>query len=138
MISPHPRYSFHSHYDKHGSWIWDIPGHRNKVNGYYYQTVRIHPQDAKARGINNRDVIRLYNDRASVLGCALITERMKPGVVHSYCSSGQYDPLEPGKAGSIDKGGCVNLLTSDRIMSKNAPGMAPNSCLIEIERWESV
>ena len=135
MVSPHPRYSFHSHYDKHGSWIWDIPGHRLKAGDYYYQTVRINPADAKARGIKNGDVIRLYNDRASVLGCALITERMKPGVIHSYCSSGQYDPLEPGKAGSTDKGGCVNLLTSDRLMSKNVAGMAPNSCLVEIDKW---
>ncbi len=137
LISPHPRYSFHSHYDKHGSWVWDIPGHRIKVNGYYYQTVRIHPQDAAARGIQNRDLIRLFNDRASVLGCALVTERMKPGVIHSYCSCGQYDPLELGKPGSTDRGGCVNLLTSDHLMSKNAPGMAPNSCLIEIEKWEN-
>jgi molybdopterin guanine dinucleotide-containing S/N-oxide reductase-like protein len=135
MISPHPRYSFHSHYDKRGSWIWDIPGHRVAVDGYYYQTMRINPVDAAARGIQNRDIVRLFNDRGSVLCCASVTERMKPGVVHSYCSSGQYDPLEPGKPGSTDRGGCVNLLTSDRIMSKNVPGMAPNSCLIEVEKW---
>ncbi len=67
----------------------------------------------------------------------LVSERMKPGVILSYCSCGQYDPLEPGKAGSIDRGGCINLLASDRMMSKNVPGMAPNSCLIEIEKWEA-
>jgi trimethylamine-N-oxide reductase (cytochrome c) len=61
---------------------------------------------------------------------------MKPGVVHCYESSGIYDPLEPGKAGSIDRGGCINLLTPGRMISKNAPGMANNSCLIEIEKWE--
>ena len=36
----------------------------------------------------------------------------------------------------IDKGGCVNLLTSSRMLSKHAPGMTPNSCLIEVEKWE--
>jgi anaerobic selenocysteine-containing dehydrogenase len=61
---------------------------------------------------------------------------MKPGVVHSYEGSGKYDPLEKGKAGSIDRGGCVNLLTPSRLMSKNVPGMAPNSCLVEVSKWE--
>ena len=31
-------------------------------------------------------------------GCAVVTERVRPGVVHSYASSAKYDPLEPGKA----------------------------------------
>jgi trimethylamine-N-oxide reductase (cytochrome c) len=57
-------------------------------------------------------------------------------VIHSYTSCAKYDPLLPGKSGSIDKGGCVNLLTSARLMSKNAPGMAPNSCLVEISKWQ--
>jgi hypothetical protein len=30
----------------------------------------------------------------------------------------------------------VAILTPDRMMSKNVPGMSPNSCLIEIEKWE--
>ncbi len=136
LIAPHPRFTFHSHYDKHDSWIGDIPDHRMRKDGYCWQTVRIHPQDAQARGIQNGDVVKLYNDRGAVLGAAMVTERMRPGVVHSYGSSGIYDPLEPGKPYSIDRGGCVNILTSSRLMSKNAPGMAPNSVLIEIEKWE--
>ncbi|MBA7666324.1 Pyrogallol hydroxytransferase large subunit [subsurface metagenome] len=78
----------------------------------------------------------MYNDRGKVLGVAQVTERMKPGVVHSYEGSGKYDPLEPGKPGSVDRGGCVNLLTPSRMLSQNTPGMAPNSCLVEISRWE--
>ena len=48
-----------------------------------------------------------------------------------------YDPIEPGKAGTTDRGGCVNLLTPGRMVSQNVPGMAPNSCLIEIRKWEA-
>ena len=92
--------------------------------------------DAVPRGIKHGDIVKLYNDRGAVLGIADLTERVKPGLVHSYESSASYDPLEPGKPGSVDKGGCVNLLTSNRMLSQNAPGMAPNSCLIEIEKWE--
>jgi trimethylamine-N-oxide reductase (cytochrome c) len=138
LLSPHVRYSYHTHYDRRNAWISDIPGHRILKDGYYYQTVRIHPADAEPRGIKNNDVVKLYNDRGSVLGVAHVTERIRHGVIHSYESCAQYDPLEPGKVGSTDKAGCMNLLTPSRMLSKNAPGMAPNSCLIEIEKWEEV
>jgi molybdopterin guanine dinucleotide-containing S/N-oxide reductase-like protein len=137
LISPHPRFTFHTHHDHHVPWLSEIPGHRMPKDGYDYWVVRINPVDAQPRGIKQGDVVRLYNDRASVLGIAHVTERVRPGVVHSYEGSAKYDPLEPGKAGSTDRGGCVNMLTPGRLMSKNVPGMAPNSCLIEIARWEA-
>ena len=96
----------------------------------------MHPTDAAARGVRDGDVVELYNDRASVLLAAHVTERVRPGVVHSYEGSSRYDPLEPGKAGSTDRGGCVNLLTPSRMLSKNVPGMAPNSCLVELRKRE--
>ena len=55
--------------------------------------------------------------------------------MHSAASSANYDPLEPGNPRSPDRGGCVALLTSARFISKNVPGMASNSCLIQIEKW---
>jgi len=136
LLSPHPRFSFHTHHDKHAAWLDEIPGHRIVKDGYQWQTVRIHLSDAKARDIEHGNIVKLYNDRGAVLGVAQVTERVRPGVVHSYGSSAKYDPLEPGKPYSVDKGGCVNLLTSRQLISKNAPGMAPNSCLIEITKWE--
>ena len=80
--------------------------------------------------------MKVYNDRGAVLCIAVVTERVRPGVVHAYHASAKYDPLEPGKPGSIDRGGCMNLLTSARFMSKNAPGMVTNSCLVEVCKWE--
>ena len=136
LIMPHPRWSFHTHHDVHAPWLSEIPGHRVFKDGYAYRPVRVHPVDAGARGIKNGDIVKLYNDRGAVLCITHVTERMKPGVVHCYTSSGKYDPIETGKAGSVDRGGCVNLLTSGRMISKNAPGMAPNSCLVEISKWE--
>jgi anaerobic selenocysteine-containing dehydrogenase len=72
-----------------------------------------------------------------VLCIAEVTERMRAGVVHCYYGSGKYDPIEPGNPDSPDRGGCVSILTPDRVLSKNVPGMAPNSCLIEIEKWNN-
>ena len=137
LISPHPRFSYHSHHDHKVKWLNEIPGHRQYKDGYAWQEVHIHPDDADARGIRENDIVKLYNDRGAVLGIAKLTQRVKPGVIHSYESSAQYDPLERGKAGSVDQGGCINLLTPSRMMSKNVAGMAPNSCLIEIEKWQA-
>lgn len=136
LIIPHVRFSFHTHYDNHTAWLNDIPAHRVTRDGYSWWVIRIHPEDAQVRGIKDRDIIKMYNDRGAILGVAHITERVRPGVVHTYGCSAKYDPLEPGKPGSIDRGGCANLLTPSRMLSKNAPGMAPNSCLIEIAKWE--
>ena len=136
IISPHTRFSYHTHYDKIGSWISEIPGHRIFKDGYYWQVVRIYPKDAESRGIKNGDIVKIYNDRGAVLGIAQLTERVRPGLVHCYESSSQYDPVEPGKPGSPDRGGCINLITPSRILSQHAPGMAPNSCLVEITKWE--
>jgi molybdopterin guanine dinucleotide-containing S/N-oxide reductase-like protein len=136
IISPHPRFSFHCHYDKHTDWLNDIPTHRIKKDGHPWWPARINPQDAAARGINTGDIVRLYNDRGSVLCMAVVTGRIRPGTIHSYASSALYDPLQPGESDSMDRGGCVAILTTSRMMSKNVPGMTPNSCLIEIQKWE--
>jgi trimethylamine-N-oxide reductase (cytochrome c) len=136
LVAPHPRYSYHTHYDAHCEWLADIPGHRIRKDKNNWIVVRVHPQQAQERGIQNGDIIKVYNDRGVVLGIAQLTERVRPGTIHCYASSGKYDPLEPGKAYSPDRGGCINLLTSMRYMSKNAPGMACNSCLVEIAKWD--
>lgn len=135
LITPHPRYSFHTHHDANVTWLGEIKGHRILKDGIFWRPARLNPADAAARGINNGDIIKLYNDRGAVLCIAEVTERMRPGVVHSYYGSGKYDPIEPGNYNSPDRGGCVAILTPSRMLSKNAPGMAPNSCLIEIEKW---
>ena len=60
---------------------------------------------------------------------------MVPGVAHSYESSAEYDPIgEPGE--STDRGGCVNVLSPSRFITPTSSGMANNSCLIQIEKWE--
>ena len=67
-------------------------------------------EDAAERGIKKHDLVKVYNDRGAVICAALPTQRLPRGVCHGYESSAIYDPMgEPGK--SVDRGGCVNLLT---------------------------
>ena len=93
----------------------------------------------EGRGDPRRVLLEIFHRAAT-------GQRRKPGVAEAICivfrawnawGTGQkLNQIIPGKADSYDKGGCVALLTSPRLLSKNAPGMTPNSCLIEIEKWE--
>ncbi|PKN66861.1 MAG: pyrogallol hydroxytransferase large subunit [Deltaproteobacteria bacterium HGW-Deltaproteobacteria-15] len=134
LISPHPRFSFHTMGDGKDSIVNDVKDHRVLIDGYYYWIVRIHPKDGAERGIKEGDLVKVYNDRGTVICAAQVTERIRPGTVHSYESSAVYDPL--GKPGSSpDRGGCINQLTSSRMMIEKSHSHAANSCLVQIELW---
>ncbi|MPW24720.1 molybdopterin-dependent oxidoreductase [Alkalibaculum sp. M08DMB] len=135
LMSPHPRYTFHTQSDGKESTINDISEHRALIDGYYYWIARINASDAKARGIKENDLVKLYNDRGAVICAAKLTERVPPGTVHSYESSAKYDPVgEPGK--SADRGGCINQLTPSRMIIKKSHGAGYMSCLIEVKKWD--
>jgi len=134
LISPHPRYSFHTMGDGKDSVINDIDEHRVLVDGYYYWILRINPKDAAERGIKDGALVKVYNDRGAVICAAQVTHRVRPGTVHSYESSANYDPIgEPGN--SPDRGGCINILTSKRPIIKRSHSTAANSCLVQVEVW---
>jgi molybdopterin guanine dinucleotide-containing S/N-oxide reductase-like protein len=134
LITPHPRYTFHTCGDGKRSWVNDIKEHRVLIDGWYYWIVRLNPNDANARGITQYNLMRVFNDRGAVICAAEVTERLAPGTVHSYCSSAVYDPIgEPGS--SPDRGGCINILVPSRPIITKSHSIAANSCLVEIERW---
>lgn len=136
LISVHPRHSFHTQYDSKSTWLSEIPHHRVLRDGYYWWPIQVNPKDAQAREIKHGDIVKVFNDRAAVLCIAEVTERIREGALRSQASSSTYDPLEPGVPGSVDRGGCVNFLAPSRFMSKNASGFAPNSCLVELVKWD--
>jgi molybdopterin guanine dinucleotide-containing S/N-oxide reductase-like protein len=134
LISPHPRYSFHTQSDGKDATTNEIRDHRKLVNGHYYWVMRMSQEDARARDIRDGDLVEAYNDRGSVICVVQLTQRVRPGTCHSYESAATYEPIGvPGR--SPDKGGCVNILTPHRMMLKHSHSMAPNSCLIDIRKW---
>jgi molybdopterin guanine dinucleotide-containing S/N-oxide reductase-like protein len=134
LITPHVRHSFHTMGDAKDSVVNDIKDHRVLIDGYYYWIVRINASDAQARGIKMHELVKVYNDRGTVICAAQVTERVPPGTVHSYESSAKYDPIgEPGS--SADRGGCMNILTPSRPIIKRSHSTACNSCLVQVERW---
>ena len=136
LISPHPRFSFHTMGDGKDSIVNDVKDHRVLIDGYYYWIVRINSLDAQSRGLANHGLVRIFNDRGQVICAAQVTERVPPGTVHAYESAAIYEPLgSPGD--SPDKGGCVNTLTSSRPIIRKSHSHAANSCLVQIEAWQA-
>ena len=113
----------------------EIPGSKISHDGYYYESIWIDPKDAETRGIKYGDIVRVFNDRGEVQCAAHVTERMMPGVVR-VAEGSWHDPINPGKPYSIDKGGAVNLLTSDKPITKDSDGMVPNAFLVQVAQKE--
>lgn len=135
LISPHPRFSFHTHNDGKDSIINDVEDHRVLINGYYYWIIRMNTKDAVARGLKQDDLVKVFNDRGAVICAVHITERLPQGTAHSASSSAVYDPIgEPGK--SIDRAGTINNLTSSRPIIKKSSSTASNTCLVQVEKWK--
>ncbi len=135
MIATHSRYSFHTSSDGKNSATNQIADHRALVAGHYFWLLRLSPQDAAARGIVHRDLLKVYNDRAIIICAADVSALVTPGVVKSYESSAEFQMIEVNGE-QVEIGGCMNMLTSDRPQSQGTSAMSPNSCLVQVEKWQ--
>ncbi|MHB1691491.1 MAG: molybdopterin guanine dinucleotide-containing S/N-oxide reductase [Thiomonas sp.] len=126
LDSPHPRNRLHSQLDN--TWIraWYEVNER--------EPVWINSRDAQARKIANGDVVRVYNDRGQVLAGAVVTDRVRHGVVR-IAEGAWYDPERPGSVGSLDKHGNVNVLTLDEPASRLSQGSIAKTSLVQVEKY---
>jgi anaerobic selenocysteine-containing dehydrogenase len=82
----------------------------------------INPEDAKNRGINNGEKVKVYNERGSLILKAILTEKISPGIVHTYF--GWWDGVHQAN---------LNKLTGEYI-SDIGYGTAFHNCLVEIQK----
>jgi len=130
VCSNHPRWGVHANHDDI-TWFREIKTCKIRgADGYQYHTMWIHPEDAEARGIEDGDVVNMYNERGGVLAGAYVTERIMPGVI-SIDHGAKYDPIVPGE---LDRGGAINTITPGKVTSPNATGMVTSGFLVEVER----
>lgn len=97
------------------------------------EPVTLHPDDARARGIADGDVVRVWNHRGQVLAGAVVSEGIKPGVICIH--QGAWPDLDPENDG-ICKNGAVNVLTKDLPSSKLGNGCAGNTALAWLEKYQ--
>ncbi|MBV9015207.1 MAG: molybdopterin-dependent oxidoreductase [Alphaproteobacteria bacterium] len=105
----------------------------SKVKGR--EPVRINPQDAAARGIQDGDVVRLYNDRGACLAGAVLSNALRPGVVQ-LSTGAWYDPEDPTAKRPFCVHGNPNVLTRDAGTSRLAQGSIGQLTLVEVERFD--
>ncbi len=128
MSSPHSLYRVHSFLDNQ-PWL---------QGDCYRHAVWMNVSDAKARGIVDDDLVRVYNDIGEMIIPAYVTSRAVPGTVYIF-HGGWYVPGErksPLMPEGIDMRGAPNLLTHNEDLPETIVGFLPCKGLVQVEKWE--
>ncbi|UGS43023.1 Biotin sulfoxide reductase [Pseudocitrobacter corydidari] len=124
LLSAHPAHRLHSQLN-HTSL-------REQYAVAGREPLTLHPQDARARNIQDGDVVRVWNHRGQVLAGAVVNDGIKPGVICLH--EGAWPDLDL-QADGICKNGAVNVLTKDLPSSKLGNGCAGNTALAWVEKY---
>ena len=116
-IGHHTLHRVHSTHDNN-DWLEEA----------FPQRVFINPIDASARGIQDGDEVKVYNERGALVLPCRVTPRIMPGVVN-IPQGAWYEPDKDG----VDYGGNVNVLTSHR-WTPFAFGTAQHTIMVEVEK----
>jgi biotin/methionine sulfoxide reductase len=127
LVSNQPGTRLHSQMD-HG-----VTSRKAKIKGR--EVLRMHPEDARRRGIGEADVVRVYNDRGACLAAVRFTDTIRTGVVE-LPTGAWYEPLDPADPNSLEIHGNPNALTRDVGTSKLGQGPTAHSCLVEVELFD--
>jgi trimethylamine-N-oxide reductase (cytochrome c) len=128
VTTAHPKYRLHSQLN--GSAVL-----RKKYTVQGREPVLINPADAGERGIKDGDVVRIFNDRGQVLAGAIVTDKVRPGVLRLN-EGGWYDPVEPGTLGTLDAYGSANVLSVDKGTSKLAQGNCGHTVVADVAKYD--
>lgn len=118
LLTSHSRYRVHYVF-------WEHALLRNHV---YRHRVWINVADAKARGIKDNDLIKVYNDKGTVVMPAYVTARIMPGVILIH-HGGKFMPDNKG----VDFGAAASTLLGGDSDSCFAPARA--TTLVQIEKY---
>ncbi|MCB9947290.1 MAG: molybdopterin-dependent oxidoreductase [Rhodospirillaceae bacterium] len=127
LVSNQPKTRLHSQWD-HGAVSVG-----SKVQGR--EPARLHPDDARARGIADGDIVRVFNDRGACLAGAVLSDRVRPGCIQ-LATGAWYDPADPSDPASLERHGNPNVLTRDVGTSRLAQAPTAHTCLVEVERFD--
>jgi anaerobic selenocysteine-containing dehydrogenase len=140
MQSQHCRWRVHGQYDDI-PWTREIPSCKVKgYDGYMYEPVWINPVDAEARGIQDGDIVKVFNERGIELAGAYVTSKIIPSTVHMdhgamldmiNCDPGDFEERETKW---VNRGGTGNNISPYPGLSQHAPGMCVSNYLVQVEK----
>lgn len=116
-IGHHSKRRVHSTFDNTG-WMEEVEP----------QKVLMNCEDAGERHVAEGDMVKVFNDRGTIILPVKITSRIMPGVA-SIPQGGWWIPDEKG----IDRRGCINVLTRYK-PTPLAFGNPSHTSLVEIEK----
>ena len=130
MSSPHGLYRIHTLLDNQPLLNQDC----------YRHAIWISVAEAKARGIKDNDLVRVYDDHGEIIMPAYVTSKVVPGTVNIF-HGGWYTP---GKIKTIlmpegiDTRGAANLMThyDEQPSPETILDHEPCKALVQIEKWE--
>ena len=125
LISAQPKNKLHSQFD------FGRYSRRDKLDGR--EIVRINPQDAAARQLQDGQLVRVFNQRGACLAAVGISDDVMSGVV--CLRTGAW--FDPDDQLGLERHGNPNVLTPDRGTSSLAQGPIAHSCLVQIEAYEA-
>ena len=105
----------------------------DKIEGR--EPIRMHPEDASARGLHDGQIVRVFNARGAVAAGLRVTPDIRAGVV-AMATGAWWNPAAPGTTDSACLHGNPNVLTQDIGTSRLGQGCSAQSCLVQIEAWE--
>jgi biotin/methionine sulfoxide reductase len=122
LLTPQPARKLHSQLD-HGAFSREA-----KIHGK--EALRIHPDAARERGVEDGDVVRVFNDRGACLAGIEIDAKMRKDVV--VLPTGSWFNSVDG----LETNGNPNVLTRDKGTSSLAQGPSAHTCLVEVVPWD--
>ncbi|WP_439551300.1 molybdopterin guanine dinucleotide-containing S/N-oxide reductase [Falsiroseomonas sp.] len=90
----------------------------------------LHPRDAEARGLEDGQVVRVFNDRGACLAGLRVTDAVMPGVAR-LSTGAWFDPSLDDSG--LERHGNPNVLTLDIGASGLSQGCIAQTCLVEVE-----
>ena len=125
LMAPKGRYRMHSQLD--------CVNNRQRGKIEDREPVWLNPKDAASRKIESGDVVLVKSRRGAMLAGAIVTERVKPGVIVVQHGA-WFNPMKTPK-GRIDVEGNSNALTIDKPTSKLARGNISSTGNVQVTKW---
>ncbi len=99
------------------------------------EVCRIHPDDARDKGIEEGDIVEISNQRGTVLASAALSRQVMPGVLQ-LPTGAWYDPVDPLAERPLCRHGNPNVLTLDIGTSSLSQGCSGQITVVQIRRYE--
>jgi biotin/methionine sulfoxide reductase len=127
LVANQPRGRLHSQLD------FGAFSQATKLQGR--EAMRINPADALDRGIEDGDLVVVFNERGAFLAAAQVSAAIMPRVVQ-VSTGAWYDPVSmPGEPEGLCVGGNPNAVTRDQGTSQLAQGCIGQLTLVQVRKF---